>query len=491
MEKQKPIDLPPPYSSVVHSHPPLHPYLPPYGAGPGLTFPTQPRYIPQYAPPVVAPQVTQLSIPPSRKKNRCCEKTAHRYGGSVGVLLFLALLALGIWLGVRYGVRRATLDDDEHDDHRSEELSLPKNDTCSTNAVQCNGIKDCQMGTDETNCVRFGENNKLQVRTSQDNRFLPVCYHGWDMSFAEQTCAQLGFRKSYLTKAVQSEEPTSLALISSALQPIQALLNVSSSCPEQNTVFLQCVDCGRQRSTSRIIGGSIASLGNWPWQVSLHYQGHHVCGGVLIAPDFVVTAAHCFPRSNSLVLTVERWKVYVGMVSQDTLPQPYLVKTILLKEDYNNKTNDQDVALLRLTSPVTFNDKVQPVCLPGSDQQFVPGTKCWTTGFGTTVEGSGTASRSLMEVSVDIIDTQVCNSPNVYGGAVTKNMLCAGDLKGGKDSCQGDSGGPLVCQKNNLWYLAGITSWGIGCGRKNNPGVYTNVTSVLPWIYSNMQQERP
>lgn len=96
-----------------------------------------------------------------------------------------------------------------------------------------------------------------------------------------------------------------------------------------------------------------------------------------------------------------------------------------------------------------------------------------------------------MEVVVDIIDTQVCNSPRVYGGLVTKNMLCAGDLNGGKDSCQGDSGGPLVCQTENRWFVAGITSWGTGCGEKNKPGVYTKVSSVLPWIYSNMQQERP
>uniref|UniRef100_A0A3B4A3L7 trypsin n=1 Tax=Periophthalmus magnuspinnatus TaxID=409849 RepID=A0A3B4A3L7_9GOBI len=92
----------------------------------------------------------------------------------------------------------------------------------------------------------------------------------------------------------------------------------------------------------------------------------------------------------------------------------------------------------------------------------------------------------LRDVRVMIIDTEVCNSPRGYGGSVTKNMLCAGHLKGGKDSCQGDSGGPLVCENNGIWTLAGITSWGSGCGEMNTPGVYTRVTSVLPWISSTM-----
>ncbi|XP_036973990.1 transmembrane protease serine 13a [Acanthopagrus latus] len=496
MAKHDPNEPPPPYYSVaVHTQPPLKPYEEVvYGVGPGLTPPTYPHYIPQYPPPVAVPQVAHSSIPPRRKRRRCCENNSQCYGGSGGVLLVLGLLALAIWLGVRYGTRLATVAilEDDDDDSRNENALPPRFDTCPNNTVQCDARRDCQLGTDETDCVRFGTDSGLQVKTNLDGRFLPVCYQGWNKTLADQICNQLGFRKSFASKAIESEEATGLTVTSKSSLPIQGRVTVSSSCPNQETVSLQCMDCGRQQSTSRIIGGSVAKVGQWPWQLTLHFRGSHVCGGVLISPDFVLTAAHCFPRNNPAALSLRNWKVYSGVVSLDSLPAvAYSVEKIILNEDYNNKTNDQDIALLKLTSQVTFNDKVQPACLPTSGQQFVQGTKCWTSGFGTTVAGSGTVSRDLMEVTVDIIGRETCNSRAVYGGSVTRNMICAGDLNGGKDSCQGDSGGPLVCQGTSRWFLVGITSWGAGCGEVNKPGVYTKVSSVLPWIYSNMQLEKP
>ncbi|CDQ77863.1 unnamed protein product, partial [Oncorhynchus mykiss] len=363
-------------------------------------------------------------------------------------------------------------------------------DSCPSNTVECDGRQECKLGSDETNCLRFGSNGALQVKTNSAGSFLPVCYSGWNKGLADQTCAQLGFRASHSTSSVKDGSSTTLTVTGQTCNTIQGKVSVnSSSCLNKDTVSLQCINCGRQQS-SRIIGGSAANLGDWPWQVSLHFRGFHTCGGTLVAPDFVVTAAHCFPRKDSSYLVPNNWRLYMGMVSQTMLPVPEMVEKIIVHESYDDNTNNYDIALLKLTHYVDYSNSIQPVCLPAYDKTVSPGTKCWTSGFGTT-EGTARGSTSLMEVTVDIIDSSVCNRNTVYNGQVSQDMLCAGDMKGSKDSCQRDSGGPLVCKDSDQrWYLMGVTSWGVGCGRRNMPGVYSRVSRLLPWVYSKMQQAR-
>ncbi|XP_053729831.1 transmembrane protease serine 13a isoform X1 [Synchiropus splendidus] len=491
MAKDNLDDAPPPYYSVtVPSQAPYRPYeVTGYGTGPGLTPHSHPHYIPQYPSPVVPVPVQHTTIPTSCKKRRCCERSTQCYGGSGGTLLLIGLLALAIWLGVRFGTRlvSTTIYNNFEIEHSpDEDPLLPSHDTCPNNTVKCDGVSDCQQGSDETNCVRFASDNSLELMTDEDGRFLPVCSAGWSQAASDQACQQLGFRRSFSTKSIKSPGLSiSLTLTNQSSSTMQSKVKVSSSCANQEIVSLMCADCGRQQSTSKIIGGTAAKSGQWPWQGSLHFRQRHVCGAVLVAPDFLLTAAHCFTRSSSS--SPSQWKVYGGMISQTNLPKAYSVKTIMLHENYNVKTNDRDIALIKLEEPVSSQGPFQPACLPFRGLLFKPGTTCWTTGFGTTDADKARVSNELIEVSVNIIGSNVCSKREVYGNAVSQNMLCAGHLEGGKDSCQGDSGGPLVCQKNGRWYLAGITSWGSGCGEKNKPGVYTNVKSVLPWVYSKMQ----
>lgn len=97
----------------------------------------------------------------------------------------------------------------------------------------------------------------------------------------------------------------------------------------------------------------------------------------------------------------------------------------------------------------------------------------------------GYSVNQLRQAEVKIISTAICNRRQVYGGAVTPGMLCAGYLEGQVDACQGDSGGPLVhANSRGIWYLVGIVSWGDECGKPNKPGVYTRVTYYRNWINS-------
>ncbi|XP_030638892.1 transmembrane protease serine 13b [Chanos chanos] len=466
-------EAPPPYNSVT---PPTEP-PPPYGLiGAPQTPPNVAYYIsqPQAPPPVAAAPITTA---PSRSgqvyernKKACC------YGGSGIFVLVLAVLALAIWLGVRYGP--SLLAGSE---------AKPEPDTCPSTTVQCDGRKDCLRGSDESRCVRFGDGNQLQVTTSKtNNNYMPVCSQGWDKTLADQTCSQLGFRRSYTTGTMKSDSASFLSVTNQTANYIQGKVS-TSSCPGQQTVTLQCNNCGLSES-SRIIGGEISAQGQWPWQVSLHFVGSHTCGGSLVAEDFVVTAAHCFPEETDGARNPSYWRVYIGMVSQYNLPLPYYISKIILNENYNSDTSNYDIALLKLTEPALLSANVRPVCFPAFDQNFAPGTQCWTSGFGTTEDGAAQSSHYLYDVSVNIISSDVCNGYQVYGGRVSENMLCAGDLQGGKDSCQGDSGGPLMCKgSDGRWYLAGVTSWGTGCGQRNKPGVYSNVQRLLPWVYSKMQ----
>ncbi|XP_039514631.1 transmembrane protease serine 13b isoform X2 [Pimephales promelas] len=465
-------EAPPSYDSVVNHNtaPPSYPSLQILSANQ-----IQPYHIPQPIPQTSAPRVA-ATIPSQRrqvlcKSKRCC------YGGSSGATFVVVLVVIAIWLGVRYGPTLWAFS-----------KSSKETDTCPLSSVDCDGKRDCSQGSDESRCVRFGTANELQVMTFKSGVFLPVCAEGWNTNIADQTCQQLGFRKSHKDGFLLTNSSTFQSMNSQFTNTIQESVNRSTSCPGQQTVSLLCSKCGKPPVSTRIIGGSVAADGQWPWQASLHFQGSHTCGGTLLAPDFIITAAHCFPKDTRDSQLPSNWKVYIGLVSQLRLPSPYYVKQIILHEKYDPVTKNNDIALLKLNTPAS---NIQPICLPVFGQTFSPAQQCWTTGFGVTRQGAASGSTSLMEVKVDLIVSSVCNSSTVYHGGITENMQCAGDLNGGRDSCQGDSGGPLVCKADDQWYLTGVTSWGNGCGKKNRPGVYSNVGRLLMWIYGKMQQERP
>uniref|UniRef100_A0A3Q1G3G6 Peptidase S1 domain-containing protein n=1 Tax=Acanthochromis polyacanthus TaxID=80966 RepID=A0A3Q1G3G6_9TELE len=239
--------------------------------------------------------------------------------------------------------------------------------------------------------------------------------------------------------------------------------------------------CGLATLNTRIVGGEVAPEGFWPWQVSVNtLSGFQFCGGSLINNQWVVSAAHCFASTSASSV-----RLFMGRQSQQgTNPNEVdrTVAEIISHPNYNPTTFDNDIALLRLSSPVNFTTFIVPVCVAASGSTFHAGVETWVTGYGTIASGvSNPFPQNLMEVQVPIVGNRQCNC-NYGVGRITENMLCAGLSEGGRDACQGDSGGPLVVKQGDRWILVGIVSFGIGCADARFPGVYTRASRFQSWI---------
>jgi secreted trypsin-like serine protease len=247
--------------------------------------------------------------------------------------------------------------------------------------------------------------------------------------------------------------------------------------------------------SGRIVGGQEATPGAWPWQVYLEIglgQDSGQCGGSMIAPDWILTAAHCVVDDQDKPLPPGQVSGFAGIhdlnVTQGA--QPLQVVQVIVHEAYDSDTDDNDIALLRLAVPLSFDDKTRAVSLVPPDVGPLAGQSAWVTGWGDTSDG-GSSSDVLLEVEVPIISNSDCkawyDSSQGFGSFITENMLCAGTMEGGKDSCQGDSGGPLVVDRtgNQSWELAGVVSWGTECAGVEQPGVYVRVSRYGAWIESS------
>ncbi|XP_057287965.1 transmembrane protease serine 13 isoform X4 [Pezoporus wallicus] len=370
-------------------------------------------------------------------------------------------------------------------------------ESCKDNPVRCDGVVDCSQRSDELGCVRFAsEESLLQVYSSSESQWLPVCSSAWDDSFSRKTCQQLGFQNASQTEYIPLHISGKSLTVTNEHETIQQSLN-SSQCLTGKFVSLRCTSkglagramakaCG-QRISGRIIGGKETSVSKWPWQVSVQYGPVHICGGTIIDAQWVLTAAHCFFMNSMKIL--DDWKVYGGVSDLKQQAEAIPVSQVIINSNYSDDHDDYDIALMKLSRPLTLSAQVRPACLPMYGQRFQTGRSCFITGFGKTRENEDNTSPKLREAEVKLIDYKICNSDKVYEGYLTPRMMCAGYLQGGKDACQGDSGGPLVCEDNGRWYVAGVTSWGTGCGQKNKPGVYTRVTKLLNWIHSKMESE--
>ncbi|XP_071845629.1 ovochymase-like isoform X2 [Apostichopus japonicus] len=251
-----------------------------------------------------------------------------------------------------------------------------------------------------------------------------------------------------------------------------------TSCQE---VSVNCGTITDGAPRSRIVGGTDAYRGNWPWMGSLQgYYGNHVCGATLINPEWAVTAAHCVGYFEKIVFGDQKQYEF-SRYHQESQVQ------VFVHPEYDGEVY-RDIAVLHLQRPVRYSHHVSPVCLPDPEAggQY---SNCWIAGWGTTEFGGGETPDILQEANINLFNDSVCEE-YLQANFISDYMICAGLIEGGKDTCQGDSGGPMVCEgQDGSWQLVGATSWGFGCGDARSPGVYTKIEAHLEFIQETINEE--
>ncbi|XP_001944076.1 proclotting enzyme isoform X1 [Acyrthosiphon pisum] len=274
--------------------------------------------------------------------------------------------------------------------------------------------------------------------------------------------------------------------------PIQVATKPTTSLVSSNTID---EDCGRPEVPKfRVVGGDEALPGRWPWMAAIFLHGprrtEFWCGGSLIGPRHILTAAHCTRDNRQMPFNARQFTVRLGDVDlrrddEPSSPETYYVVEVRGHNKFSRVGFYNDIAILVLDRPVKRSKYTIPLCLPpkSSKSDTFVGQSPTVVGWGTTYYG-GKESTVQRQVDLPVWNNNDCD--RTYFQPINEDFICAGLKEGGKDACQGDSGGPLMLKKDGRWIQIGIVSFGNKCGEPGYPGVYTRVTRYLDWINDNI-----
>ncbi|XP_072436733.1 complement factor I [Chiloscyllium punctatum] len=327
----------------------------------------------------------------------------------------------------------------------------------------CNGIDDCADLSDESCCKKC--NNSHHCKSD-------VCIPSFSLCDGEDDCLDGSDEKDCAGTNKPKDYNEERILLKSSLTKI--------SCGISNVTR----DTHTSKRTKRLVGGAEALQGQFPWQIAVYDNTRLNCGGVFIGGCWILTAAHClrlYHMSDYVVRIAKHNKRDIAD-NEEILP----VEKIIIHHDYNAKTYQNDIALIKVKHVfldkecVPLSHDVQPVCVPWSEYLFRPKKTCIISGWGQAREDRVSI---LRWAELDIFG----NCSDIYQSDFYEGMECAGKMDGTVDACKGDSGGPLVCtDERNEVYVWGLVSWGEECGKYGRPGVYTKVSHYFEWISSHV-----
>uniref|UniRef100_A0A3Q1API5 Coagulation factor VIIi n=1 Tax=Amphiprion ocellaris TaxID=80972 RepID=A0A3Q1API5_AMPOC len=243
---------------------------------------------------------------------------------------------------------------------------------------------------------------------------------------------------------------------------------------------------------TRVVGGNHCPPGECPRRVLVQLNGNSHCGGVLVRPDWVITAAHCIHGNSPDNLTVVAGEQNLDV--DDGTEQRVPVSMVMVHPGFLMATGDSDVGLLQLLHPLILTRVVVPVCLPTralAERELLQVRYHSVSGWGQRTGAGPTSAASspvLRRMTVPLIQNSQCSQRAQFN--LTGTMLCAGYLQGRQESCRGDDGSPLVTLFGSTHFLTGVVAWGQGCAQPGYYGLYANMAALVDWVQEAMKNPK-